>query len=143
VAYIVNVFISHSWSYSEHYETLSSWIFEDNWNAGGIPIYFVNKSVPMDDPIHNAPNATALQIAIYGIINQCDVLVIPTGMYANYSEWIEKEIGGAGAYSRPILAVDLWGSQKTSSVVGEAAQLRVGWNKDTVVGGIWQLAAKV
>ena len=28
----IHVFISHAWSYSEHYDTLEKWIFQEQWN---------------------------------------------------------------------------------------------------------------
>lgn len=138
----VSVFISHSWKYSEHYDTLSGWIFDGPWfiSGTGERIFFTDNSVPKDDPIHNAPNEAALRLAIYTKIAASSVVVIPTGMYAAYSEWIQKEIDGSIYYTRPILAVDPWGAQKTASVVAAAAKRTVGWNKQSVVDGVWQLA---
>jgi hypothetical protein len=138
----LGIFISHSWKYSDHYETLREWIFDEPWYVGGTNdrIIFVDHSVPKDDPIHNAPNSEALRRAIYAKILLASIVVIPTGMYAAYSEWIQKEIDGSVAYGRPILAVNPWGAQKTASVVAEAANQTVGWNKQSVVDGIWRLA---
>ena len=65
--------------------------------------------------------------------------LLPTGMYANYSKWIKKEIEGANGYQKPILAVNPWAQEKKSSVVIENANKLVGWNKDKVIGGIWEL----
>ena len=48
-----------------NYDTLSDWIFGDNWNVDGVPLTFYDQSVPKDDPIHNAPNAEALRRAIF------------------------------------------------------------------------------
>lgn len=135
----VGVFISHSWSYSNHYDTLSEWIFQKTWSVSGERLHFIDQSVPKDNPIHNAPNTEALKQQIYARIASSDVVVIPTGMYANYSNWIGKEIAGAAAYRKPILAVDLWGSQRAASVVSNAARETVGWNSDSVVAGIWRL----
>jgi hypothetical protein len=53
-----------------------------------------------------------LQDAIFNQIARSHVIVIPSGMYANYSKWIQKEIAGAKNYSKPILAVNPWGQQK-------------------------------
>jgi hypothetical protein len=105
----VNVFISHSWSYSGHYDKLSEWIFKDNWNINGTQIYFYDTSVPKADPIHYARNTEDLRKAIYGIIYNSHVIVIPTGMYSSHSNWIQKEIDGANQYSKPILVVNPWG----------------------------------
>jgi hypothetical protein len=60
-------------------------------------------------------------------------------MYANHSYWIQKEIDGSLGYRRPILAVNPWGQERKSSVVAQAADSTVGWNKQSVVDGIWRL----
>ncbi len=135
----VHVFISHSWSYSGHYDTLFSWIFERPWRYGQASIRFRNFSVPSTDPILDAPTDTALREAIYRQICRSHVVVIPTGMYANYSKWIGKEISGARAYTKPILAVDPRGAQRTSGVVGAAATKVAAWSSQSVVNGIWEL----
>jgi hypothetical protein len=135
----IHVFISHAWSYSVHYDTLADWIFNDNWSFGQASVDFRDYSVPRHDPIHNANNDAQLRAALHDKISRSHVIVIPTGMYANYSKWIQKEIDGAEAYRKPILAVNPWGAQRTSSVVANAATKLVGWNKETVVRGIWDL----
>ncbi|MCY3826865.1 MAG: TIR domain-containing protein [Candidatus Dadabacteria bacterium] len=135
----IHVFISHSWSYSDHYETLRRWIFQGKWRFGQASLTFLNFSVPRDNPIHKPANAKALREAIYRRIERSHVVVIPLGMYASYSHWIEKEIRGAKLKSKPILGVNPWGQQRKSSVVGGAARNIVGWNKKSILGGIWEL----
>jgi len=135
----IHVFISHAWSYSGHYETLASWIFEENWSVGQASLEFRDFSVPKSHPIHNAPNAKALRDAIYNQIARSHVIVIPCGMYANYSDWIQKEIDGAKLFSKPILAVDPWGQQRRAGVVLDNADDDVGWNKEPVINAIWKL----
>jgi hypothetical protein len=142
VTHHVHLFISHSWSYSGHYNTLAGWIFGQLWQIGGVPIVFHDHSVPKDHPIHDAPTVAALRARIYERIAASHVVVIPTGMYANHSTWIGREIEGAAQYGRPILAVDPWGQQRTASVVAEAAAETVGWTKAGVVAGIWRLATR-
>jgi len=141
----IGIFISHSWSYTKHYDVLSDWIFDGNWGVGQapnrIPINFVDLSIPKDDPIHNAPNAQALQQAIYEEIAKSHIVVIPTGMYASHSKWIGKEIEGAQG-NCPILAVNPWGQEKKSSVVVDNATDSVGWKKKSVVEKIWSLYDK-
>lgn len=138
----IKVFISHAWSYSEHYNKLAEWIFEKQWNVNKVPILFNDLSIPKNNPIHNAKNDTELKNAIFERIFNCDVVVIPMGMYANYSNWIQKEIDGSQIYSKPILAVDPWGAERVSSVVGEASDKKVGWNSKSVMNGIWELYNK-
>lgn len=135
----IHVFVSHSWTYSGHYTTLHDWIFGSAWSVGQASLDLRDYSVPKDDPIHDAPSDRSLREAIFRKIKRCHVVVIPTGMYVNYSKWIGKEIDGATAMSKPILAVNPWGQQRTSSVVGQAAAQIVGWNKKSVMGGIWAL----
>lgn len=135
----IHVFISHAWKHSGHYETLADWIFNENWSVGQASLDFRNYSVPKDDPIHDADNDRQLKEAILKQIAMSHVIVIPTGMYANYSKWIQKEIDGSSDYNKPILAVNPWGQQRASGVVVDAATKSVGWNKKSVISGIWEL----
>lgn len=135
----IHVFISHAWAYSNHYDTLSSWIFDENWSVGQASLIFQDFSVPKNDPVHNAANDTQLKNAIYNKISRSHVIVIPSGMYANYSKWIKKEIEGSKAYSKPILAVNPFGQQKKAGVVLDNADEAVGWNKKPVINAIWNL----
>lgn len=135
----IHVFISHSWSHSGHYDTLSDWIFNEKWSVGQASLDFRDFSVPKHDPIHDADNDTQLKDAIYNQIARSHVIVIPTGMYANYSTWIKKEIEGSKYYEKKILAVNPWGQQKGSGIVKDNADDLVGWNKKPVIDGIWNL----
>lgn len=135
----IHVFISHSWNYSHHYEKLSEWIFQNSWSVGQASLDFRNYSVPKTDPILNAHNDRQLREAIYRQIAMSHIVVIPTGMYANHSKWIQKEIDGAAVFTKPILAVNPWGAMRTASVVSLAAQRTVGWTSQSVISGIWEL----
>lgn len=135
----IHVFISHAWAYSNHYDTLASWIFNESWSVGQASLNFHDYSVPKNDPIHNARTDRELREAIYNQIRRSHVLVIPSGMYANYSNWIQKEIDGAKKYGKPLLAVNPLGQQRKSGVVLDNANEAVGWNKQPVINGIWNL----
>lgn len=135
----IHVFISHAWAYSGHYDTLSGWIFNEKWSSGQASLDFRDFSVPKNDPIHNANNDTQLKQALFNQISRSHVIVIPTGMYTNYSRWIQKEIEAATGYAKPILGINPWGALRTSKVVSSVAAKTVGWNKNSVVGGIWEL----
>lgn len=139
----IHIFISHSWAHSDHYDRLTSWVFGRKWSVGSASLHFLDFSVPKDDPIHDAPNTAALMAAIRGQIGRCHVVVAPTGMYATHSKWIQREIQAARELSKPILAVNPWGQQRSASVVGGAAKQTVGWNKDSVIRGIWSLYREV
>lgn len=135
----VHVFISHSWNYSGHYNTLAEWVFGRTWRFGQAAADFRNYYVPRSDPILNANNDRQLKDAIHRQISRSHVIVIPTGMYTHYSKWIGKEVEGAGLYGKPILAVDLRGASRTASIVGRAASKYSAWNSTSVVNGIWDL----
>lgn len=135
----MNVFISHSWTYSDHYNKLAEWIFDERWFINDTQLNFFDTSVPKDNPIHFAPSDQELQAAIFQRIAQSHVVVIPTGMYASYSKWIGKEIEGSRLYRKPILAVDPWAQKRASSVVMAASTQAVGWNKQSVINGVWNL----
>lgn len=77
--------------------------------------------------------------AISRRIERSHVVVIPTGMYANYSKWIQKEINASVNREKPILAVHPWGQQRISSVVAEASTQMAGWNSQSVIQEIWNL----
>jgi len=135
----VGIFISHSWSYSDHYERLSEWLFIRRWNHRGRPIIFSDYSVPKDNPIHFAQNDRELYSAIYAKIAMSNVVVIPTGMYSSYSKWIDKEVRAAREIRKPILAVDPWGQKRKSSFVLQNSNLTAGWNSESVVSKVWDL----
>lgn len=135
----IHVFISHAWAYSDHYNTLAKWIFQEKWSVGQASLDFRDYSIPKSNPIHNVTSTQALQSAILGQISMSHVVVIPSGMYCHYSKWIQKEIAGAKLYRKPVLAVNPWGQEKRAGVVLSNADHGVGWNKQPVINGIWKL----
>ena len=135
----VHVFVSHSWSYSQHYEKIRGWLFDSRWRFGQASVEFRDYSIPRDDPIHDAENDFELEEAIFRHISRCHVVVVPTGMYASRSEWMKKELAGARAYSKRILAVNPREQERKSAVALDAAHKTVGWNKNSVVRAVWKL----
>lgn len=135
----IHIFISHAWAHSHHYDALASWIFQEPWRVGQASLDFRNYSVPKDDPIHDAPNTRALEDAIFNQISRSHVVVIPSGMYASHSKWIQKEINASKYYGKPILAVNPWGQERKAGVVLDNADEGVGWNKQPLINAIWQL----
>ena len=100
-------------------------------------------SVPQNDPVHTNGTDKQLYEAIKNKIQLTHVLVIMAGVYSTYSKWINKEIDiaqNAFSIATPILAVEPWGSEKTSKTVKDAADTIVGWNTDSIVAGIRELA---
>ena len=128
-----HIFISHSWAYTDAYEQLIRLLKKDS------DFKFKDYSVPKDDPIHNASNDKELYEAIKEQISHANVVIILAGVYSTYSKWINKEIKIAKeefVIPKKILAVEPWGSQRTSSVVKEAADKIVGWNSSSIINAI-------
>jgi hypothetical protein len=130
-----NLFISHSWAYSDAYEKLIGLL---NSKGGYFP--YKNYSVPQNDPINNAPNQAALRAAIERQIKPASVVLILAGVYSTYSKWINIEIEIAARLGKPIIAIEPWGSEKTSKVVKDAADKIVKWQTDSIVNAIRELS---
>lgn len=130
----VNLFISHSWTYGNQYNALC-WLLSER------PYFrWRNYSVPKDDPIHNASTDTLLRQAIERQMKNASVVVILAGVYATYSKWINIEIELAKKLGKPILAVEYWGSERTSTIVKQSANRVVKWNTESIVAAIRELA---
>ena len=137
----INIFISHSWKYSNHYDKLQEWIIGTN-NVSGTLMKCFDLSVPQDDPIHDAENDQELRIAIFKKIKESDIVVIPTGMYVEHSKWIKKEIEGAKKFKKPILAVHPQGQERNASSVEENAAAIVYWSQESIREKILNLYQK-
>ena len=125
-----NLFISHSWAYSDAYEKLVNLL-----NAK--PYFdYNNYSVPKNDPIHNAPYEYQLKEAIRKQMQPASCVLIMAGLYSTYSKWINIEIELAKSMNKKIIAIEPWGSEKTSRTVKNAADVIVGWNTDSIVDAI-------
>ena len=134
---IYHLFISHSWSYSDAYDKLVDLLRARSF------FKFSDYSVPRDDPIHNAGTDAKLRAAIREKMASGSVVLIMAGVYASYSKWIDKEIDLAVKSfdpPKPIIAVEPWGSEKTSLPVKRAADRIVGWNTESIVNAIRELA---
>lgn len=125
-----NLFISHSWAYSDAYSKLMELL-------SNAPYFnFKNYSVPKDDPIHNAPNDYQLRAAIKNQMQHASCVLILAGVYATYSKWINIEIQLAQEMGKKIIAIQPWAAQRTSQVVKNAADEIVGWNTSSIVNAI-------
>lgn len=128
-----NLFISHSWAYSDTYECLINLLKAAPYFS------FRNYSVPQNDPIHNAPNTQLLRAAIREQMSHASCVLVLGGVYATYSKWINIEIDLAQngfVYPKPIIAIKPWTAKELSSVVRNAANTVVGWNAHSIVSAI-------
>ena len=132
-----NLFISHSWTYSDAYQKLIALL--DNAER----FSYRNYSVPINDPIHNALNISALRAAIRRQMQPASVVLILAGVYSSYSKWINEEIllANSGFTARKsVIAIEPWGSERTSKVVKDNADDVVRWSTASIVSAIRKLA---
>jgi len=131
-----NLFISHSWNYSNQYDGLVALLNKRHH------FKYRNYSVPKDDPIHHANSDWELKQAIKQQMAPCGVVLILVGMYSSCSKWIDIEINLAKSGfqpSKPIIAIDPWASKKTFKVK-DSADRTVKWQADSVVDAIRELS---
>jgi hypothetical protein len=71
------------------------------------------------------------------------VVLIMAGVYSTYSRWINKEIFLAKNSffpTKPIVAIEPFDSERTSKIVKDAADRIVGWNTNSIVTAVRELA---
>ena len=127
---IYNLFISHSWTYSDAYEKLVALLDKEK------NFTYKNYSVPKSDPIHNVHTKSQLKAAIRNQMQHASCVLILAGKYATYSEWINVEIELAKEMDKKIIAIEPWGSERTSLVVKNNADEVVGWQTSSIVKAI-------
>ncbi|MEM5471937.1 TIR domain-containing protein [Hoeflea sp. AS60] len=127
------LFISHSWSYSERYNSMVDLL--DNRN------YFTwtNYSVPVDKAFESMTKA-ALQEQLRKQIRPVNCAIIIGGMWANHSDWIKFELDFAVSIGKPILGVRPRGAQLMPMAITEVANKAVNWNSDSIVAGIREIS---
>ena len=131
-----NLFISHSWRYGDQYDRLKNLLDKSG-------LSYRDYSVPRDDPIHNAGSARQLREAIKNQMRYASVVVVLAGVYASHSKWIDIEIDLAESSfgsAKPIVAIEPWGSERTSTRVKRAADEVVKWSTKSIVRAIEELA---
>jgi predicted molibdopterin-dependent oxidoreductase YjgC len=124
------IFISHAWSYNEHYWTLVRWFNDEpyfNWS---------NCSVPSHDGLIDK-TSRGLSEGMARQIAPAQIVIVLAGMYAAHSAWIDYEIKTAQRMKKIIIGVRPWDQQRTPLIVQEASICPlVGWNRASVVNKI-------
>ena len=129
------LFISHAWDYHDEYDRLVKML--DN-----APLFqWSDYSVPVHDPF-DSDSSRELKRKIKEQIRQCSVFILLAGMWVKYHDWILFEIKTANEYSKPILAVKPWGHQRIPEEAYTYADKIVGWNTNSIVSAIRELASR-
>lgn len=77
-----------------------------------------------------------LKEAIRRQMQPASCILILAGVYSTYSKWINIEIELAQSMGKKIIAIELWGAERTSSKVKSATHSIVRWNIDSIVNAI-------
>lgn len=124
-----HILISHSWDYNSDYETIKGWL-DDAKNFA-----WTNYSVPLSKPL-DVDSKKELRNKLKTRIEKCSCVIILSGMYVSYSEWIDYEIDTAIELGKPIIGVKPRGQERIPSKVSDNSDVMVGWNSNNVVQAV-------
>ena len=125
-----NTFISHSWKYDNHYQTIVNFLNSDS------TFKWQDYSIPINDPVHTNGTDAELRAKIDNHMRNSSVIILIAGVYASYSKWIDAEIDIAKKYNKPIITVKLWASERSSDRAQSAATEVVAWQAKSIIEAI-------
>lgn len=128
-----HILISHSWSYSEEYDKVCSWLNESTY------FKWSDFSVCCNRPLETKSNSD-LEKKLRERIAHASCIIVISGMYAGYSRWIDFEIDTALDFRKPIISVKPWGQQRTPIKIQENSDVMVGWNANSIINAVRQYA---
>jgi len=128
-----HILISHSWDYNNHYETISGWLNDTPY------FLWTDYSVPITRPL-TVSGVNELKQKIRNRISLCSCVIILSGMYVAYSDWIDFEIDTAVSMGKPIIGVKPWGQERIPTKVQDNADIMIGWNSASVVDAVRRYA---
>ena len=124
-----HILISHSWDYNSDYDTIKRWL-DDASNFS-----WTNYSVSLSKPL-DVKTKKELKERIRARISLCSCVIILSGMYVSYSEWIDYEIDTALEFGKPIIGVKPRGQERIPTKVSNNADVMVGWSSASVVQAV-------
>lgn len=130
-----DLFISHAWKYGSEYDRLTHML-------NSAPYFsYRNYSAPKDKPLVS-PGSTVtnriLKDFIDGKIRPVNVVIVLSGMYYYYHDWMKVEIDIAQYYHKPIIAIKPWGNQVIPQSMVDISNVVVNWNTNSIVSAIRQ-----
>lgn len=128
-----HILISHSWDYNSDYETIKGWLDSAN------NFSWTNYSVPLSSPL-DVKTKKELKDKLRTRIALCSCVIILSGMYVSYSEWIDYEIEIALELGKPIIGIKPRGQERIPTKVNNNADIMVGWTSSSVVQAVREYA---
>jgi hypothetical protein len=129
---IRNLFISHAWEYSSDYNTVVKWL-DDESN-----FCWKNYSVPSHDACAEKTKS-GLKNCLTRQISPASGIIIISGMYAAYSDWIDYEIDEAVRLGKTIIGLKPRGQEKIPQKIQNNATEMVNWNSASLISAIRRL----
>ncbi len=124
-----HILISHSWDYDSHYRKVKEWL------DGASNFTWTDYSVPFSNAL-DVNSTRELKQKIRNRISLCSCVIILSGMYVSYSDWINYEIDTAVEFGKPIIGVKPWGQERIPAKVQNNATIMVGWNSSSIVSAV-------
>ena len=131
-----NIFVSHAWNYSEDYNKVIEWFDKAKADKR---LDYKNYSDPKDDPIVDPDEETKkkrMKEKLRNQIRPSSIVIVISGMYVVYSEWIGFEIDSAVEMKKYIIGLKPWGQERVPTKVSENADVMVGWNYESLISAI-------
>lgn len=135
--YNYRIFISHAWKYGDDYNRLINLL-----NTAPNFSYY-DYSAPQTKPLFpEGTPYTSRDIAskITDKISPSQVVLVLSGMYLNYHDWMKYEVQEALRMNKPIIAVVPWGQERVPQEIAEVATKLVSWNSNSIIAAIRALA---
>lgn len=134
---IYDLFISHAWRYGEDYTRLI------NLLNGASYFTYRNYSAPSERPLHNLDSSdvrTKAQIkdSINRKIAPVNCVLVVSGMYYYYRDWMQYELDVAAAKQKPIIAIKPFGNSSVPKSILDVSICNVNWSTDSIVSAIRQ-----
>ena len=128
-----DLFISHAWRDDDDYDRLVNLLRV-------APLFkWRNYSVPQRDPL-DANDARCLRQALDRQIRPVNAVLIISGMYVHYRDWIQYEMKVAQYYNKPIIGIRPRGAKRVPVAVQQSAAAMAGWNTQSIVRAIRKYA---
>jgi hypothetical protein len=130
-----DLFISHAWKYGDEYDRLVH-LLDSASN-----FYYRNYSAPKDKPLilrTTSVKDITIRNKIKDKIRPVNCVLIISGMYAQYSDWMQVEIDISQELSKPMIAITPFGGKRSPTNVLLISKLSVGWNTQSIVDAIRQ-----
>ena len=69
-------------------------------------------------------------------ISPASIVLVISGMYVHYKEWIQYELNSARRMGKPIVGIVPWGQERAPTEVQNVAREMVRWDTASIVKAI-------